>query len=455
MIKIKYLPFIIVMISFFIPQTLSYFISWPKVFHAPVFLSLACLILYLIRNKKSILYKTNKIFYRVLILQFIFILFGVITGRGFVVMGAGFNLFLVSFILVQFFYVGKPEPRTIIKGISLLYSVLVIALFVEFIIVILGGQTLLDQILPIYKTYNPSELLQSYGIGGLNSMLGGSQIAGMISLFSFLWFFILYRDYSHFKVIGKKVVLLLIVLSGLLYFVTMTGTTTLLAILAFILYIRYYLTSQKSKIVYFTLFLVLIFIGALLFYNDLLFSRLSTDGKMNLSPIAHSVLFDFVSSGNIFFDSMELNIYSFYAFHLFNTAFLWLNQDWGNILFGIGVKYRGMEFVSADNGFVFAVLLKTGLFGASLLLAGIWVACYKPLTIIKKTNNRLITNWSRMCVLFSINSILFLTSTIHYNQALDNAGVYPLFALLIALSIYSKMMVINLPMVPRNFRDTD
>ena len=115
---------------------------------------------------------------------------------------------------------------------------------------------------------------------------------------------------------------------------------------------------------------------------------------------------------------------------------MWLNQDWATILFGIGVNYREMEYVSADNGFAFAVLLKTGLFGASLFLAGIWVTCYKPLTIIKKTKNRLITNWSRMCVLFSINSVLFLISTIHYYQAVVNVGVYPLFALCISLSIY-------------------
>ena len=161
---------------------------------------------------------------------------------------AGGNLFLVSFIFLQFLYNRKPELKNIIKGISYIYAFLVFILFIELIIVISGGQIMLAQMLPIYKTYNPSEVLNRYGFGGLNSMLGGSQIAGMVSLFSLLWFLVLYRDYVHFKVIGKGALLFLIVLSGILYFITMTGTTTLLAVIAFLMYTRYYLKKQILKL---------------------------------------------------------------------------------------------------------------------------------------------------------------------------------------------------------------
>jgi len=120
--------------------------------------------------------------------------------------------------------------------------------------------------------------------------------------------------------------------------------------------------------------------------------------------------------------------------------FVWLSLDWVIMLLGTGVNYNELitAYVSADNAFTYAVLMKTGLFGASLFLAGIWVACYKPLTIIKKTKNRIIHNWSRLSVLFSIYSVLFLVSTVHYYQAIENPGVYPLFSLIISLSIYCK-----------------
>ena len=438
MIKIVNMPMLIVTVSLFFPQILTAFIGWERVFHAPLFLSFAFLLLYLVQNNQTKLYQINKNFYTIILFQLLLLLFHILTGRGFVIMGAGGNLFLLSFILLQFLYIGKPELNKIIKGISFIYSFLVIVLFIELVIVIVGGQTMLSQVLPIYKTYNPSEVLQKFGIGGLNSMLGGSQIAGMVSLFSFLWFFVLYRDYAHFKAIGKELLLFLIVLSGFLYFITMTGTTTLLAVIAYVLFTRYYLKSKNSKILYLALFAVLLIISTLLFYNGLLFDRFATEKNIPLSHDARMMLFDFVSSGNTFFNSMDLDIYYFYAFHLLNAFILWLSQDWVSIIFGLGVQYIEIDtYISADNGFVFAVLLKSGLFAAVLLLAGLWSACYKPLITIKKTNIRLVHNWSRLGVIFSINAILFLVSTVHYNQALDNAGVYPLFALTIALSIYS------------------
>jgi hypothetical protein len=437
MIRINNLPFILIIISFSFPQFLSPIISWQRTFHAPLILSAMFLIIYLIKNKKTILYKGNKQFYRILFLQFILLLFQVLTGRGFVLMGAGLNLFLLVFIFLQFFYIGKLETKTIFLGISLLYSFLLLFLFVEFIITILGGQTLLDQLLPIYKTYNPSELFQRFGIGGLNSILGGSQIAGMISLFSFFWFFILYYEYSHFKVIRKELLFLLILLSVFLYLITMTGTTTLLAVMAFVLFVKYYLKSNTAKTLYLALFAILMSVSTLLFYNGLLFERFFTEKEFTLVPAAKAMLSDLVSSGNTIFNSMTLDVYSYYAFHLTNTFYLWLWQDWDNFLFGLGVKHIELDiFTGSDNGFLFSVLLKCGLFGTILLLVGIWVACYKPLKIIVKTKNGLINNWSRLSVIFSIYSVLFLSSTIHYYQALENPGVYPLFAISISLSIY-------------------
>jgi hypothetical protein len=438
MISIGKLPVIIAFLSIFLPQLLGHFLEPPGLFHVPLFLTLFFFALFLIYVRKMRFYLVSRWFFTIIIFQLLLLAYQVLTEKGFVLLGAGVSLFFLVFIFGNFLVYGKPTPGSIIKGVSLLYAFLLFALVIEFFIVISGGQGFLAKALPNYKTYNPSEILKQFGIGGLNSLAGGSQIAGVVSLFSFLWFATLYNDYARFRMIGKTNLLILVISSFFIYIISMTGTTNVLLIIAVFMYVFFYLKSRKSKKNFIFFVTIIMFIAIFLVYNGVLFSRFTTFNTITLPKTAQQ----FIINQNItLFDSYNLDITSHYFFYLMSPVFAWLNLDWFTKLVGVGINYNDYTVhLSGDNGFGIAILYKSGLLGALFVISGLLAACYKPLLSVRRSTRGRVSLWSHLGVMFSINSFLFLFSTMHYFQAFDNAATYPIFALVIALSIYCYKM---------------
>jgi len=366
--------------------------------------------------------------------QLLFLIYEVATGRGFVIMAAGGALFMIAFMYAEFLVSGRPTYKTVIKGISLLYMFLLFTLYFELTTILILGQDFVLQLLPIYRNYNPSEVLASFDIGGLNSILGGSQIAGMISLFCFLWFGILFRDYSNFRMIGKKLLLLLIIASFIMYIICMTATTNLLFIFAIGTYFLFYEKNNKIKIQFLVVSIAVLVVASFLVYYGVLFSRFTTSQEFHLGNSDKQ----FILNHNFtMFDINEKGIIPIYVFIFLSPLLAWSTLDGWNMIFGLG-KNTPEHFInlSGDNGFAFRVLLNTGVLGALLLLTGIYVACFKPIISARKLKKWQFNTWYRLAVIFSVNSLLFLFSTIHYYHAIANPGAYGMFALTLALSFY-------------------
>jgi hypothetical protein len=434
MVKVGNIPAIITFFCFFLPQLVSPIIPWQKLFYVPLILCFFVYIVYIVfylRLKLNII-KTN--FFIIIIFQLLLLIYELASGRGFVILGSGGVLFMLAFMYAVFLVSGRPTYRTVIKGISHLYMFLLFTIYIELTAILILGQNFVAQLLPIYKTYNPSEVLAIFGIGGLNSILGGSQIAGMISLFSFLWFSILFHDYSNFRMIGKKLLLLLIIASIFMYLICMTGTTNLLFIFAIVSFLLFYEKNNKIKIQFLVFSIAVFVVASFLVYYGALFSRFTTSQEFHLENNAKQ----FILNHNFtMFDIHQKGVISKYFFILLSPILAWSTLDGWNMIFGLGNKYaEHFNYLAADNGFAFAVLLRTGVLGALLLLAGIFVACFKPIFSARKLKKWQFNTWYRLAVIFSVNSVLFLFSTIHYYQAIDNPGVYGMFALTLALSFY-------------------
>lgn len=434
--RIGELPFLLVFLSSLMPITSSFF--GVSLYHLPAFLVLAILALMFASSRQLFTDVNDKKLVQAIFLMGFLLMIQIFTGRGFVLLGAGGYLFIFTAIFYGLFISGSAiSSDLMIRRISFLYKFFVVGMMIETVIVLLGQQSLLEKLFyPIYKTYNPADVLRLFGLfqnsGGINSILLGSQIAGMLSLFAVIWFWSVRRITTR-KAEGH--ISFWLAISFLMLIISINGTVLLLLVLSAMLY--GFFIKPKNR-VFFSAVICSLCVGLyFLIANGLLLQRIFSTDLIKLSSKQSEV---YAAYGVL--NQLEgVNTMGFYAFQLFNPVIVWASLDWFDRLLGAGAQFflEAKQYISGDFGFGADVLLKAGLLWAVIFVVTLFRICIPLLKPSARAScDRQAVIWGNFGSVHALISILWLVSLVHYNQALGNAGGEMLFALHLALALLSR-----------------
>ena len=434
--KLRSLPFLYVLLSCLIPMV-GAAMDLPT-FHAPVILIILFLLMAMSAENNSSMKAHKSHLWMVSALMTILAV-QVITGRGFVILAAGGYVIILTFFFYSIFTSSSSVTSlSLIRGISTIYKFLLICMLIETVVVILGGQPLLVQLFqssnsPGYKSYNQADIPRMLGLfqdyGGINSILMGSQIAGMLSLFATIWFISINKLPTTS---GKSYTSTRwIFLSFLLLFITLNGTIVLLILIAVMLYL--FKINQKHKLFYMVLFGLIAVAVFLLIQNGMLFDRIfSSSAMVDLQD--EDVQLNEIMGGQG--NSMIAAQYYIAVFYL--PIYYLFMLDLINLLIGIGGPTFLSEYsnVTGDFGFGTDVLLKSGLVWSIIFVLYLCFNCLPRIKPVARFDSR-----KTLSVIGSTNaliSLLWLVSTVHYNQALSNVGGIALFAMHLSVVFYCR-----------------
>jgi hypothetical protein len=362
------------------------------------------------------------------------------TGRGFVMLVGGFYLLVFALVYYQMLKVGRGASfEIIIRGISFIHKFFLAGLIVEFVIIVSGGQPFLAEIfatteaLPYRLTAQP-DIPRMLGIfdrqGGLNSILLGPQISGMLALFSVVWF-VGIRKISVEQSIEKHP-RLWIAVSILMFLICLNGTVAVLTLLALVMYGVF--VNRRVLLPGAFLFVVLIAILYALIANQLLFERIFSGGTATLQP-------EHLEKVPAYIDAVGLDTFDFYIF-AFTLPFTIYNFiGWTDILIGVGAEAASTQYVflGSDLGFFTDVVVKSGVLWALVFVSAIIAVCFPVLSLPDRDDrDPEVTKWRTLASVNAYLCILWLASTAHYNQALTNSGGVMLFALHLAVVMYAR-----------------
>jgi hypothetical protein len=418
-----------------------------NIYHLPIFIGGFALLSIYATNANSFSLHVPKNLEIPAFVLFVLLMAQILTDRGFGILSAGGYMILMAIILFGILSAQKPSIETIVRWISLIFQVLMVGIGIELIIILLGKQSSLtelfySEVTTHYKNYNPADLIHFMGLamdsGGPNSPLLGSQIGGMVCLFSTLWFFLIPQLQNDFQ--ENKRVTLWRFISIILLLATMNGTAALLTALG--ISIPYFLSKNKQQKVN-ALILILLFFVALFFLisQGYIFERIFSNEPASFS---RETLDIFLRSG-LEAETKDIAVIDFYFFIFFRPVEIWLNSDFLSQILGSGNELFLNEdiYIGGDFGFGSEILLKTGLIWACTFSWAVLSTCFS----IYSLPNKLPKSSSAWLVLAKINalfSFLWLASLIHYTPAIQNAGGYSLFGLSLALVIYCKHCAIKL-----------
>lgn len=368
----------------------------------------------------------------------------IITGRGFVILSGGGYVVLTT----GFFYIVLCHSEIKIYELVNLYSgfylVIIIFLLIEFLLLSFGYQPYLVKILssgvsPGYKNYNPADFLQKIGlfakteyereIGGLNSIFLGSQIAGMLSLFSLIWFTYVHKIYaSHIKKIYSSKVILIICFFLLL--ITFNATVSLLTLISIYLYNNY--IKKYNRIVKNIALLIMILVLSLLITEGILFKRIISDSfKMQGLEI------EFYKNFDLYDRVINMSRLEYYAWTFFQPVELWMSRSYIDKFLGVGklILLEERTYLSGDFGFGADVLFKCGLIWTVIFILFNFEIIFKAFKSCKVVDlNDL--NWSSLGAISGLIAFLWLSSTIHYAQAFQNVGAIIFYSINIATALF-------------------
>jgi hypothetical protein len=363
------------------------------------------------------------------------------TGRGFVVLIGGFYVLALSFVFYQMLKAGiGASLDAIVRSVSLLNKFFVVGLVVEFIIIVLGGQIFLSELFATtealaYRLTAQADIPRMLGIfdrqGGLNSLLLGPQISGMLALFALIWFLGIKRlDPKGSLEKNRRI---WVCVSALMYLACLNGTVAAMTLLAILMY---GLFINRRIVLPVTVGLIaLVGIVYILIVNNLLFERIFSGGRAFVPQEHLEKVPEYLQIQGA--DTLDFYIFAFtLPFTIYNFI------DWTDILLGVGAEAARTDYVflGSDLGFFVDVVVKSGAIWAVLFVMAMLFICFPSLSLPGRTERNL--EFARWRILASLNAflcVLWLASTAHYNQALTNSGGAMVFALHLALVMYSAM----------------
>jgi len=437
--KIGNIPFSIVFLSSLFPL-LGALLNI-NIYHMPAGLVFIAVVLVLTLNaQKKFLVNNNNLITFALSVLFVILVIQFVTGRGFVTLATGGYVLIFTLVFFIFFSKGTgSSPMSIVRGIGFLYKFFLVTMLIETVFIMLGLQPQLysifsSSISPGYKGHNSADILRYFGLmqqsGGLNSILLGSQIAGMLSLFSTIWFIGIRKLKPNGLAINSSDAW--IVISILVLLITINGTIFLLFSLACGVYFLYFSKMNRvNKLLMLGLFVMGVYF---LIVNELILSRVFNTRLVHLQP-------DDIELSRKYgvLDEIEgLTTMGYYIFQFLSPIINWLTESWNNKLLGVGKQYflNDIHFVAGDFGLGIG-MLSSGAIWISIFLFSVIGTCIPSL---KKTNIKSndIQIWSALGSINALITLLWLASTIHYNQAYANAGGMTFFALHFSVTIYCR-----------------
>lgn len=441
--KIGSLSFGLVFMSALIPMVSS--LVGVNGYHLPVFLALAALFINIISNPHSFRFVLHRQLNWAIVLMFLLLIIQVITGRGFVILGAGGYIVILTLVFYNLIFIGNTTESLIVRWLNLIFKFFIVGLIVEILLIGFGKQQLLVEIFNSsmsssgnrYKNYNPADILRMFGlfqeVGGANSILLGSQIAGMLSLFSAVWFAFVKKNELAQRTTSYSSLWFFLSLAMLL--ATVNGMVFLMTILAIMVYLLFVRAKQRAAVlVSISLVLLLLYI---LISQGYLFNRIfSADPALTAHQLQVYVPYGL---------DRELegaSVLDYYVFCFFNPVSLWLSVGWIDKLLGVGAPFflSKQVYITGDFGFATDVLLKSGLVWAIAFLVTVLVICFSALKLLA-TGPKELQLWAGLGATNALISLLWLFSTVHYNQAMQNPAGNALFALHLALVLYCRHRV--------------
>ena len=436
--KISHLPFLLVFAACLLPLASS--LLNRSLYNIPA--SLVAFVL-VVTIKQLSFRKTRKLNSHWLILAgcilFTLLAFQVSTDRGWGILANGgyVIVFAVSFYVL----LGSGKGlslRSMVRAISFIYLFLLFSLVAEAVLVFLGMQPVIAGWLnstnaPNYKVSNSADILRFFGFmkdaGGLNSMLIGSQIAGMLSLFSLIWFLAVRKlnasgdDYARSRPwIALSVGALLLTVNGLIF---------LLLVLAAGGYLFF---NIKRKWIAVGVIAVAVLTLYEMVTHGLLLARVFNENLVHLQPEDIEMYTNF----GILSEVESLTTYGYYIFQFANPVLYWLDLGWIDQLMGVGAQHllATNKYIAGDFGLGIA-MLSSGLIWIAAFLAAIGGICVPALKHIQAGPSE-IQKWSVLAAANALICMLWLASTLHYNQAFANPGGMTLFALHLSLTAYCR-----------------
>ena len=429
-ITLTHIPFLIVLISIFFPVFGG--LLGINVVHAPTIVLVASIILLIYKQKKIVFYNNFESYLCFFII--IVLVMHLILGMGAAILSMGGYVVIYAFTFYLLLRNLKSiTPYHFLSQVSIIFKIIIMSMFLEIVLILLGYQYNLELLITGYKDYNGAEILRYFGFwsfyGGLNSMLIGSQIAGMISLFSTIWF--INARFCHKEKYSNKTNLLWIILSLLLLIITINVTNSILLLSAIFIFI--FSQLRKYRI---TLSFILISSATYFLYlsvkNGYLFHRVFNNRQVNLWQSA-----DFYNYYGILHEVIHLTTIEYYVYVFTAPLRVLLSENLFNQLFGVGNFYANTQvFIGGDFAYGSAILF-SGIIFVSLFTIYILLLLFKNINI-KKYNSLEQRAWVFIGFSSALISFLFLLSTIHYGQAFTNSGVTVIFSFLIAIANYSR-----------------
>lgn len=372
--------------------------------------------------------------------MFVILMVQLATGRGFVTLAAGGYVIIFTLVFSAMLSSGKGCTQTmILRGIGLLYKFFLIGMVIEFCLVLMDLQSDLTALLsaensPGYKNYNPQDVLRFFGLmeneGGLNSVLLGSQIAGMLSLFSAIWFggIRIYRIQNLASAHSG----FWLALSLLIYVITINGTNLLLLAIAGSIYA--FFINKRHRAGLLGLILVSLVAGYLAIVNEVIFTRITNQNIVALPPSS----LEFYRQYGVLDEIQGLTTIEYYFYQFYSPIAHLLAEDWANKLLGVGAQFflEDQYFVGRDFGFGVSMLASGVLWISIFSVAVLWI-CIPVLRLAEagQNDNQL---WSILGASNALITLLWLASTAHYMPALANPGGLALFALHFSLTVYCR-----------------
>jgi hypothetical protein len=261
-----------------------------------------------------------------------------------------------------------------------------------------------------------------YQTGGLNSVFLGSQLAGTISLLSYIWFsftkklnnFYNFKEFAFWKY-----------LSLFFFIISITGTNFFLLLIFLLLSGFKYSKNLIYKFCFVFISTSLFFLIIYLIENEIIYSRIFNSRYINLQPSALEVH----KNTNTLDIVTNLTTFEYYLFAFFSPLRLWSEQSLFTMLIGSGNSIDGTkEFVGGDFAY-----------GSILLFGGFLFTFFFTFLIFKLLYNFLNLKISnkfeeKIFQYFSLVVILLFFSLGHYGQAITNSGIILFFAFHISIA---------------------
>jgi hypothetical protein len=423
MFKIKILNILLFLISFstMIPILISIFGNY--LFHLPILiLILVTLIILTVKN-----YKFNiecDFLFATFLVTIIIIILNFFSSRGFAILAMGGYVIICSFIFQNIYFLDKKiSIKTLLNFFNFFYKGFLIIMLIEFILILNGYQPILDKLIG-YKTTNSFDILRFfsvkfYDLGGLNSIFLGSQIAGTMSLLSYIWFHLTEKInyfYNYKNFIFWKIFSLFFVV------ITINFTNFLLMIIFIIFYI-----NKNLKNSFFAYLISFVFFFSILYLinNQFIFSRVFNFNIVNIQPKD----VELYKKLNIWETVSVLNTFQYYVFFFLRPVYLWNDSSLFEKLFGLGNYYSDSNiFIGGDFAYGFMLFSNGFLFTFFFTVIIFKIAYnYFYLNFINQFENNIFQY-------FALVVILLFFSLIHYGQAIANPGIILFFAFHISIA---------------------